>query len=545
LVRKEHIDKDTGHYVNELADIFDYFKSKHFTGDVAGLFLLGDCFLNSLVNKKFRNYISEDKLFVLGNNDIPEILASYPKIDFKRYIDQESRIKALAEAEELKQIEQRALEDRLRKEQELLQNKEALEKQTELNKIEAQQKYERAVELELEGKLEDAKVNLEQAVLLDMTSKQISIHHANLLEKIRIRNEKNELYKSYLNKAEKYKEHNKLEKALEEYEAAKLVFDNAEIVKAIIEIKRLIKETEKQQEKIAHLLTEGNSLLAENKFDEAESKLNDLLVVDSTNKVAIKILAEIPLLKNKHQDEIQKQERLQQFNEYIQSAKSLFDSNKYQEAKGHYELAAAIQKDKKASEGIEACNAKLKEIEDTYSNLVLTAVEFEKKGYLAQSIDFLNQAIALKGKNDELKSKIKKLEFDLKFKISSDPSKLESKPIKVIPAKPKVVKPIIKSEEEDFFAFAKRKETLQKTPIKVKKKDDDFLKKKPKNGEEKSDDDFGFLKKTEKKEPLIIKGKKAAEKEEDFLGLPKKIKNQKKGFVLNSESNKNQNRLDF
>jgi len=89
----------------------------------------------------------------------------------------------LAEAEELKQIEQRALEDRLRTEQELLQNKEALEKQTELNKIEAQQKYERAVELELEGKLEDARVNIEQALLLDKTSKQISIHHANLLEK--------------------------------------------------------------------------------------------------------------------------------------------------------------------------------------------------------------------------------------------------------------------------------------------------------------------------------------------------------------------------
>jgi hypothetical protein len=49
LVRKEHIDKDTGHYVNELADIFDFFKSKHFTEDVAGLFLLGDCFSSSFI----------------------------------------------------------------------------------------------------------------------------------------------------------------------------------------------------------------------------------------------------------------------------------------------------------------------------------------------------------------------------------------------------------------------------------------------------------------------------------------------------------------
>ncbi len=535
LVRKEHIDKDTAHYVNELADIFDHYKSKHFTGDLAGLFLLGDCFLSSLVNKKFKNYVSEDKLFVLGNNDIPEILASYPKIDFKRYIDQEFRIKALAEAEELKQIEQRELEDRLRKEQELLQNKEALEKQTELNKIEAQQKYERAVELELEGKLEDAKVNLEQALLLDKTSKQISIHHANLLEKIRIRNEKNELYKSYLNKAEKYKEQNNYEKALEEYETAKLVFDNAEIVKAIIEIKRLIKETEKLQESIAHLLTQVNSLLAENKFDDAELKLNDIIALDSTNKAAIKLLAEIPVLKYKHQDEIQKQERLQQFDAYIQSGKRLFDRNKYQEAKDQYELAAAIQKDKKVSEGIEACNVKLKEIEDTYSNLVLTAEELEKKGDLTQAIDFYTQAIYLKEENEELTIMIKKLEFDLKFKMSSTPSTLETKPIKVMPAKPKVDKTKMKSDEDDLFAFAKRKETLQKTPIKVEKKDDDFLKKKPKNGMVKAADEFAFVKENKKKEPLTTEKKNI---EDDFLGLTKKAKKKEKNDFLDTESQK-------
>jgi tetratricopeptide (TPR) repeat protein len=542
LVRKEHIDKDTAHYVNELADIFDYYKSTHFSGDIAGLFLLGDCFLSSLVNKKFRNFISEDKLFVLGNNDIPEILASYPKIDFKRYIDQESRIKALAEAEELKQIEQRALEDRLRKEQELLQKKEALEKQTELNNIEAQQKYERAVKLELEGKFEDAKVNLEQALLLDKTSKQISIHHANLLEKIRIRSEKNELYKSYLNKAEKYKEQNKFEKALEEYESAKLVFDNAEILKAIIEIKRLIKETEKQQETIAHLLTQVNSILSENKFDKAESKLNDILALDSTNRASIKLLAEIPVLKIKHQEEIQKQERLQQFDAYIQSAKRLFDSNKYQEAKGQYEFAAAIQKDKKVSEGIEACNVKLKEIEDTYSNLVLTAEELEKKGDFTRAIDFYTQAIALRGENEELTTKIKKLEFDLKFKMSSTPSKLETKAIKVVPAKPKVDKTKMKTDEDDFFAFSKNKETIANSPIKVEK-EDDFLNKNPKNGMVKSDDEFAFVKKIEKKETLTAEKKNI---EDDFLGLPKKVKKKENNDFLDTESRKaSKNKLDF
>ena len=42
------------------------------------------------------------------------------------------------------------------------------------------------------------------------TSKQISIYHSNLLDIIRIRDEKNNLYKNYLSKAEKFKEQIKI-----------------------------------------------------------------------------------------------------------------------------------------------------------------------------------------------------------------------------------------------------------------------------------------------------------------------------------------------
>lgn len=535
LVRKEHIDIDTGHYVNELADIFDFFKSKHFTGDVAGLFLLGDCFLSSLVNKKFKNYVSEDKLFVFGNKDIPGILASYPKIDFKRYIDQESRIKALAEAEELKQIEQRALEDRLRKEQEMLQNKEALEKQAELNIIEAQQKYERAVELELEGKLEDAKVNIEQALLLDKTSKQISLHHANLLEKIRIRNENNDLYKSYLSKAEKYKEQNKLEKALEEFEAAKLVFENAEIVKSIIEIKRLIKESEKQKEQINEMLSEGNSLLAENKFDDAEAIFKNILDLDDTHKEAIKLLEKIPSLKKQHQAELDLQQKLLQFEANIELANSLFESNKYQEAKEKYELAAAIQKDKKATDGIKACNAKIKEIEDAYSDLLFKSNQSEEKGELKQAIEFLNQAIALKGNNEELTKKVKKLAFDLQFKTDEATSKSKAPSAKVESKPKEKVNSPAKTTEDDPFAFANKKAVTQKSINTDKKKEDDFLTKPAENGAVKSDDEFNFANKTNQKtrdkvkESDFLNSKKSTKTNDDFLfAETKESINQKK-----------------
>ncbi len=554
LVRKEHIDKDTGHYVNELADIFDFFKSKHFTGDVAGLFLLGDCFLSSLVNKKFKNYVSEDKLFVFGNKDIPEILASYPKIDFKRYIDQESRIKALAEAEELKQIEQRALEDRLRKEQEILQNKDALEKQAELNKIEAQQKYERAVELELEGKLEDAKVNIEQALLLDKTSKQISLHHANLLEKIRIRNEKNDLYKSYLSKAEKYKEQNKLEKALEEFEAAKLVFENAEIVKSIIEIKRLIKESEKQKEQIAEMLSEGNSLLAKNKFDDAEAIFKNIFDLDDTHKESIKLLAKIPALKQQHQAELDQQQQLLQFEANIELANSLFESNKFQEAKEKYELAEAIQKDKKATNGIDACNAKIKEIENAYINLLHKADQSESKGELKQAIEFLNQAITLKGNNEELTKKVNMLSLDLQFKTDEPASKSKATSVKVKSKPKEKLNTPAKTTEDDPYAFANKKAATQKSIKKEEQKEDDFFAKPAENGAVKPEDEFNFKKRTNEKSKYKKKDtdfldakKKTAENDDFLLGDTKESINKKNDSqkTINKDPKKSKGKFDW
>lgn len=529
LVRKENVDKDTAHYVNELSDIFDFFKSKHLSTDLSALFLLGECFQNSLVFNKFKNYISEDKLFVCGNDDLQDILTSYPKIDFKRYQDQEARIKALAKAEELKQAEQRALEDILKKEQELFQNKQAVEKQAELNKIEAQQKYERAVELELEGKLEDAKVNIEQALLLDKTSKQISLHHANLLEKIRIRNEKNDLYKSYLSKAEKYKEQNKLEKALEEFEAAKLVFENAEIVKSIIEIKRLIKESEKQKEQIAEMLSEGNSLLAEYKFDDAEAIFNDILGLDDTHKEAIKLLAKIPGLKQQHQAESDKQKQLLQFEANIELANSLFQSNKYQEAKEKYELAAAIQKDKKATDGIQACNAKIKEIDDAYTDLLSKANQSESKGELKQAIEFLNQAIVLKGNNEELTKKVNKLTFDLQFKTDESASKSKAPSIKVESKPKEKVNSPAKTTEDDPFAFANKKAATQKPIKKEEQKEDDFLTKPAKNGAVKSDDEFNFAKKTNEKSRDKVK-------EINFLKKESNIKDANDFFDLNNNN---------
>jgi hypothetical protein len=66
----------------------------------------------------------------------------------------------------------------------------------------------------------------------------------------------------------------------------------------------------------------------------------------------------------------------------------IVEANSKKEAREQYELAAVIRKDRITIEGIEACNDKLKEIDDTYAKLVFTAVEYEKKGDFKQAVDF-------------------------------------------------------------------------------------------------------------------------------------------------------------
>jgi DNA repair exonuclease SbcCD ATPase subunit len=244
-----------------IGDILDFYKSTHFSGDIAGLFLLGDCFLSSMVNKKFSNYIGEDKIFILGNNDIPEILVSYPKIDFKRYIDQESRIKALAEAEELKQIEQRALEDRLRKEQELLQNKEALEKQKELKNIVSNIEK---IYVKLE-KISEEKKNSDNYDKLSLSKDKTEIEISRMRVDYR---EKTSLLKDYEKNSQFIEENRKLESKILGYTQ---LIDTLEVEKDTIktEMQKLENDISNKSEKIV----ENNNLIEQIKKEEEVLKI--------------------------------------------------------------------------------------------------------------------------------------------------------------------------------------------------------------------------------------------------------------------------------
>ncbi|MDR3118444.1 MAG: hypothetical protein LBU44_03360 [Mediterranea sp.] len=304
IVRKDDLDSDTGQYIQDLKDIYDAFKSDHVKGDISMVFLLGNCFQSERVRSSFEQIIGRERIHFYTNNDIYNILAIYPKIDVNRYASEEARIKERAKAEEQKQAEQRALEDKQRKEAEEAANRQAEAQREEQNRKEAQKLFNRAVELEKDGKLEDARVNVKNAISLDRMSREYKLFLSDLNERIDNLNAKNDLYKSYLNKGDKLLVEGELGKSLEEYEAAQNVFDNAEIIKKIIEVKRLIKnkeqqkliqqqEKEKKEAEIRELLNKGEGLLLQKQLTEAETIFNRVLAIDKNNGAAKVKLEEI------------------------------------------------------------------------------------------------------------------------------------------------------------------------------------------------------------------------------------------------------------
>jgi tetratricopeptide (TPR) repeat protein len=426
LVRKENIESDTGHYIQELMDIFDAFKSDNVKGNVSAIFLLGDCFQNSLVKERFEKLIHNEKLFLFANKDIQQILSVYPKVDFKRYIDQEARIKALAEAEELKQAEQRALEDRQRKEAEEEAKQQAEIQKAEQNRKEAEHLFERAVELEKEGRLEDARVNAENAFVLDKNNRDYKQFVSDLVEKIDKLNAKNKLYKSYLNKADKFLEKNKLEQALEEYEAAKKVFDNAEITKKIIEVERLIKNTAKKKEQ-------------------------------------------------------QEKENKEKYEKIIVVADKLFSEEKWAEAKLQFEMALKLcPQEKSIKDKIKRCANKIKEKEDASNDLILEANIAEKKEKFSEAISFLEKALQIKSDDADIKRRIKNIKFKLNFERGNNMlPPLQKKDDDFLPKE----KPRAKKNDDDWdfseVAKSKSKNNEESDFLKKTQKytaDDDFLK---------------------------------------------------------------------
>ncbi|MDR1458623.1 MAG: hypothetical protein LBI60_00185 [Bacteroidales bacterium] len=286
LVRKSDLDSDTGAYTQSLKNIFDVFCSDNVRSDVAVVFLLGDCFKSDRVKSSFEQMIGKDKLYFYANKDIQDILTMYPKIDITRYANEEERIKKRSKAEEQKQAEQRALEDKQRKEQEEEDKRQAEIAKAEQNHKDAQKLFERAIELKKEGKLQDALTNIENAIEKGEDNTEYKRLHSAIKDKLNELKIRTEQYKSLLNKAEKFIQSKDFESALNVYELAKELFDNAEIRNIILETKDKIKQQKKQAETVKQLFENAESLYNQGKLTDAKSVLEQLLEIESERKEA-------------------------------------------------------------------------------------------------------------------------------------------------------------------------------------------------------------------------------------------------------------------
>lgn len=293
LVRKSDLDSDTGSYTQRLKDIFDAFHADNVQGDVTAVILMGNCFQSERVKTSFEQMVGADKLFFYANNDIHNILSVYPKIDITRYASEEARIKETAKAEALKRISQLEFE----KEQKILHEKEKERKEKEEkeanNKLNADSFFKRAIELEIEGKLEDALENIKNALRLVFNNREYKQFKFELDDKIKKNQGKIRMYKEYLADGDMFLQQDNYEKAIEKYEAAKFVDDNPEIIQKIIKVKELIKNREKKKKQIAQLVSEASTLVQNKKFDTAKDKIDAILAVDSSNPEAKKMQTKI------------------------------------------------------------------------------------------------------------------------------------------------------------------------------------------------------------------------------------------------------------
>lgn len=247
LVNKNNLESDTGRYLQDIVSEYEAFVSEYAPNGIDFCCFIGNCFLSERIRGKFESLIGKDNTFFYKTTDISGIISCYPRIDLKRYADEENRIRERANLDALKQ-EQEKQADLLRKHQEEMEK--AAEEAERLKKRQKQQSeefYRQALDLDKIGHYQDAKIAIDKAINLDPSNIEYRKWADYLSEKIKTMQEKIMLYKQYLSAGDKCFEDEQYDVAIEEYKKAKEVGENAEINAKIIECQYRI---QKREEKI-------------------------------------------------------------------------------------------------------------------------------------------------------------------------------------------------------------------------------------------------------------------------------------------------------
>ncbi|MDR1723187.1 MAG: hypothetical protein LBR84_04510 [Tannerella sp.] len=482
FVRSNNIDGDTGYYTQVLKDILEAFMNDNSIENTAEIFLLGDCFNNERIKTSLEQITDRRHIHFFKNRDIQQILSVYPKIDINRYSSEEALIKARAENEQLIRAHEREAEERKRKDAAREEKRKEEERKNEENRKMAERLFEIALEKEKEGQLQDAKINVENA-LMRYDNEKYKKFLIDLEEKIKRLKEKDESYKSFVNKAETFFKSGNYDGALEEYEAASEIFSNATIYKKISDLKRLIKKREEQKKRIAELLVDAKLSMQKQDIRKAKAIIDELLTIDDSNAEAKEMLPGIELLIKK-EEQLQQQKAIEeQCLKLVGQADELYGKEQWQEAKLKLEEALKLSpKNKDVQSKIHQCEAQIKAQEDAFNDLLMQATVSEKKGQLKEALDILEKALAIRHDNSDVKGRIKRIKFNMDFEVENDNKRAVTKEVKnkidFQANKPKV------SLDDDFDL---------KKPRKID--DDDFDLKKPKKSFLDDDDDFLMPKK--------------------------------------------------
>jgi len=202
----------------------------------------------------------------------------------------------------------------------------------------------------------------------------------------------------------------------------------------------------------------------------------------------------------KIEDTIQQQkENKEKCEKIILKGDALFQEERWIEAQSQYQLALNLCPEvKSALTKLNECNSKIKEQEDTFTDLLLQANISEKKGKMKNALESLEAAKKIRPDNEDIKKRIKNIKFNLDFEDDANSSSVPNKPSKAdinkqedfFDLKPKLETTKKNDDNDDFLGIKTTKTTLNNKPV-----EDDFFAKKPKKTIDDEDDFLGLKKK--------------------------------------------------
>jgi tetratricopeptide (TPR) repeat protein len=529
LVKKSDIESDTGYYINELIDHFNHFYQENIKekSNLSGVILFGDVFNNDIIIKKFEHLIDKKNLFISSTNSISNVLSVFPKIDIKRYSDNEERIKAFANAEDDIKMQTLLFEKKRLEEEEAKKQKHLESLETEKNKQLAHKQYIKAMSLEKEGKILDAISNIEMALANDPLNKEFIDFSITLKEQKVEFDIKTKQYKALLNEAEKLVTIVDFESAINKYEFARSIFDSHELRNLIFETKHKLKDSETNKKNVKNLLEEVESLVVQTFYNEAKAKLEIVLNIDKLNIEAKERLKEVTTILKQNEkeynnlvlkaevclkaenfddsielynkalvfnmdnsycdDQLSKIENLRRnalknketFDNFIGIADSLFKEHKWLDAKENYQKAIQIYPENNyVNKQTIAIGFKLIEENKRIHKIRKSADEFYNQKLYDSALLKYKELLAIQPDNTEISEIMKNIDVKIKMASFGTREDVEKKPDPKPEQRWEFDKEKKVIESNDNWDFNNKKTEKKTAPVEKKKINNKITKKK-------------------------------------------------------------------